>query len=92
MSSLLYLYSRDKTINCYVPVPGDEGGFMLWWVLFKVLAVLMIAFGGFLFIFFPGIPRHQEGGEGKGGTSFGIAGIVIGLVLIIAGGFILFSP
>jgi hypothetical protein len=66
---------------------------MLWWLLLKILGVAMIVFGGFLFLFFPGITRHQEAGpHAHPQTSFGLSAIVIGLVLMIAGGFILFSP
>ena len=66
---------------------------MLWWLILKILGVLMIAAGGFLVVFFPGIMRHQESGShGHPATSFGISGIVIGLVLMIVGGFVLFSP
>lgn len=68
---------------------------MLWWLVLKILGVAMIAFGGFLVLFFPGIPRHQEAGSTKKEgqqTNFGLSAIVIGLVMIIAGGFILFSP
>ena len=63
---------------------------MIWWLLSRLAAVIMIAIGVFLTIFFPNVPGHQEA-RGKQ-TSFGLAGIVIGLVLIIAGGFLLFSP
>jgi len=66
---------------------------MLWWLIFKILGVGMVAAGVFLVIFFPSIAAHQEAGSGSHPrTSFGLSGIVIGLVLIIAGGFILFSP
>ena len=65
---------------------------MIWWLLSRLAAVIMIAAGIFLTVFFPNVPQHQEA-QGKGSrTSFGLAGIVIGLVLIIAGGFLLFSP
>lgn len=64
---------------------------MLLWLLFKVIGVVMIAVGGFLVIFFPGVPRHQEGAGGQY-TNFAASGIVLGLILIIVGGFILFSP
>ena len=63
---------------------------MIWWLLSRIMAVIMIAAGIFLFIFFPNVPGHQEAQSKQ--TSFGLAGIVIGLVLIIAGGFLLFSP
>lgn len=65
---------------------------MIWWLLSRIIAVIMIAVGIFLFIFFPNVPGHQEAQGKEGRTSFGLAGIVIGLVLIIAGGFLLFSP
>jgi O-antigen/teichoic acid export membrane protein len=66
---------------------------MLWWLLFKILGVAMIAFGGFLVVFFPAVTRHQEAGSHRHPqTSFGLSAIVIGLVLIVAGGFVLFSP
>jgi multisubunit Na+/H+ antiporter MnhG subunit len=63
---------------------------MIWWLLSKILAVIMIAIGVFLTIFFPNVPAHQEAQSKQ--TSFGLAGIVIGLFLIIVGGFLLFSP
>jgi hypothetical protein len=65
---------------------------MLWWLVSKIIALVMIAAGGFLVFFFPGISGQQEAGAGSHPqTNFGVAGIVIGLVLIIAGGFLLFS-
>ncbi len=67
--------------------------YMLWWLVFKILGVIMIFIGGFLVIFFPGIIHHQETGSKRAPqTSFGLGGIVVGLILIIVGGFILFSP
>jgi hypothetical protein len=66
---------------------------MIWWLISKIIGALMVAAGVFLVIFFPGIPGHQEAGVGSSPkTNFGVAGIVIGLVLAIVGGFILFSP
>jgi hypothetical protein len=66
---------------------------MIWWLIFKIIGAAMVAAGVFLVIFFPGIIQHQEAGAFKApATSFGLAGIVIGLVLIIAGGFMIFSP
>ncbi|MEM5871308.1 MAG: hypothetical protein QW051_00375 [Candidatus Aenigmatarchaeota archaeon] len=67
---------------------------MLWWLLSKIIGVLMVLAGIFLIIFFPGIEEHQEsaGGESSNPTSFAISGIVIGLVLLIAGIFIIFAP
>jgi len=65
---------------------------MIWWLVAKIIGVAMVAVGVFLVVFFPGIPAHQEV-AGKGEQSrFGLAGIVIGLVLAIVGGFIIFSP
>ncbi|MFH1237538.1 MAG: hypothetical protein V1648_04005 [Candidatus Aenigmatarchaeota archaeon] len=65
---------------------------MLWWLVSKIIALVMIAAGGFLVFFFPGISGQQEAGASNyPQTNFGLAGIVIGLVLIIAGGFLLFS-
>ncbi|UCC91739.1 MAG: hypothetical protein JSV39_00490 [Candidatus Aenigmatarchaeota archaeon] len=66
---------------------------MIWWLIFKIMGLVMIAVGGFLVIFLPGIQIHQEAGSGKAQhTSIGLGGIVLGLILIIVGGFILFSP
>lgn len=66
---------------------------MLWWLILKVLGVVMIVAGGFIVLFFPGITRHQEAGpHAHPQTSFGLSAIVIGLVMIIVGGFVLFSP
>lgn len=65
---------------------------MLWWLLSRVVAVIMILVGVFLFIFFPGVPRHQEAGSKHKYTSFGLTGIVLGIILMIVGGFLLFSP
>jgi hypothetical protein len=65
---------------------------MLWWLVFKIIGVVMIVIGGFLVIFLPGIPGHQEAGGKPRETSIGLGGIVFGLILIIVGGFILFSP
>lgn len=68
---------------------------MFWWLVLKIIGVAMIAFGGFLVVFFPAIGRHQEAGSSKSGgqiTHFGLSAIVIGLVMIIVGGFVLFSP
>ena len=65
---------------------------MLWWLVFKIISILMIVFGVFLVIFFPGVPEHQEAGLKKPLSNFGVTGIVFGLILIIVGGFILFSP
>ena len=65
---------------------------MLWWLIFKIIGVIMIVIGGFLVVFFPGIPGHQEAGSKRAHhTSFGLGGVVLGLILIIVGGFILFS-
>ena len=66
---------------------------MLWWLVFKIIGVIFIAIGGFLVIFFPGIAGHQEAGPKRHSqTSFGLGGIIIGMILIIVGGFMLFSP
>jgi hypothetical protein len=65
---------------------------MLWWLLFKIIGVIMIVIGGFVVIFLPGIQVHQEAGRKGSYSSFGLGGIVVGLILIIVGGFILFSP
>jgi len=65
---------------------------MLWWLVFKIIGVIMIVAGGFLVVFFPGVPEHQEAGARGGETAMGIGGIVLGILLIIIGGFILFSP
>jgi hypothetical protein len=65
---------------------------MLWWLVSKIIAVVMIVIGGFMVVFLPGVPEHQEAGARGGESTLGIGGIVIGLILIIVGGFILFSP
>jgi hypothetical protein len=65
---------------------------MIWWLAAKIIGVAMVAVGVFLVVFFPGIPGHQEVGMRGGQSKFGLAGIVIGLVLAIVGGFIIFSP
>lgn len=66
---------------------------MLWWLVYRIIGILMIIIGGFLVVFFPGILHHQEAGSKRAPhTSFGLGGVVLGLILIIVGGFILFSP
>ncbi len=66
---------------------------MIWWLVSKIFGGLLIAAGVFLVIFFPGIIGHQEAGDRSAPkTSFGLAGIVIGLVSAIVGFFLLFSP
>ena len=65
---------------------------MLWWLIFKIIGVMMIVIGGFLVIFFPGIIHHQEAGKKGAYSSFGLGGIVLGLIMVIIGGFVLFSP
>ena len=65
---------------------------MLWWLVFKIIGIVLIAFGAFLVIFFPGIPEHQEAGLNVHYTDFSLGAVVFGLILIIVGGFILFSP
>ena len=65
---------------------------MLWWVISKIIGIVMIIAGGFMVVFGPGVIEHQEAGKPVAGyTSFGVSAIVIGLVLVIVGGFILFS-
>jgi len=64
---------------------------MIWWLAAKIIGVAMVAVGVFLVVFFPGIPGHQEA-AGREQSKFGLSGIVIGLVLAIVGGFIIFSP
>ena len=65
---------------------------MIWWLLSKIIAVIMIVAGGFMVVFGPGVIQHQEAGKPIAGhSSFGVAGIVVGLILIIVGGFVLFS-
>jgi hypothetical protein len=65
---------------------------MLWWLVSKIIAVVMIAVGGFLVVFFPSIPHHQEAGTRGSYSNLGVGGLVVGLIMIIVGGFILFSP
>ena len=62
---------------------------MLWWLAGKIIALFLIAFGVFLTVFLTGVGKHQEV---KGRTNFGVTGIVIGVISIIVGGFLLFSP
>jgi len=57
---------------------------MFIWLLVKVLAILMILFGGGLFLLSSGPKVHQP-------DEFGIASIVIGIILVLAGIYILFS-
>lgn len=62
---------------------------MLWWLGVKVLGVLLILIGGFLVVFFPAIPDHQS--IGQMGINVDIVGVIFGIVLLIAGIFLVFS-
>ena len=43
-----------------------------------LIGIMLVLFGFFLAIFFPNLPEHQ-------GENFALAGIVIGIVLLIVG-------
>ncbi len=62
---------------------------MLWWLAVKVLGVLLILVGGFLLIFFPAVPEHQN--VEQMGFSMDVVGVLVGIILLIIGGFLLFS-
>ena len=65
---------------------------MIWWLVFKIIGIVMMIIGGLMVVLGPGAPSHQEVSGSISGTNFGISAIVIGLILIVVGGFILFSP
>jgi hypothetical protein len=58
---------------------------LLLWIAAKVVGVLLVLFGIFLVVFFPGI-----GGKGHQPDEFGKTGILIGLVLLLIGIYLLF--
>jgi len=62
---------------------------MLWWLGVKVLAVLLIIVGGFLVLFLPGISDTQN--VDTMGFHMDVIGVLVGLVLLVIGGFLLFS-
>jgi len=63
---------------------------MLWWLAVKVFGVFLILIGGFLVIFFPALPDHQNI-KGQTGFSMDVVGVLVGIILLIIGGFLLFS-
>lgn len=65
---------------------------MLWWLLFKIIGLVMIVIGGMMVVIGPGTRSHQEIKGPVSGTKFGVTGIVLGLILVVVGGFILFAP
>jgi len=62
---------------------------MLWWLGVKVLAILLIIVGGFLVLFFPGISDTQN--VDTMGFHVDVIGVLAGLVMLVIGGFLLFS-
>lgn len=50
----------------------------------KLIAILLIIFGGFMVLFFPLAPEHQP-------ESFSISGVIIGFISLIIGAYLLFS-
>ncbi|MCK5022936.1 MAG: hypothetical protein KAS04_02070 [Candidatus Aenigmarchaeota archaeon] len=65
---------------------------MIWWLVFKIIGIVMMIIGGLMVVLGPGVPSHQEVRGSNSGTNFGLSAIVIGIILIVVGGFILFSP
>ena len=65
---------------------------MIWWLVFKIIGIVMMIIGGLMVVLGPGVPSHQEVRGSVSGTNFGLSAIVIGIILIVVGGFILFSP
>lgn len=63
---------------------------MIWWLIFKIVGLIMLVAGVFLVVFYPGISKHQESGGGL--TNFEMSGLVLGLILLVIGAFMLFSP
>jgi uncharacterized YccA/Bax inhibitor family protein len=57
---------------------------VLWWLVGKVVGVVLLLLGVFLVIFFPWITKHQP-------ESFGKSGILLGLIFLVIGLFLLFS-
>ncbi len=55
---------------------------MFGWIGFLV-GIFFILVGGFLVLFFPSTEEHQP-------DTFAVTGIVLGLILIIAGGVLMF--
>jgi len=49
-----------------------------------VVGILLFLIGIFLFFFFPGNESHQPG-------NFSIMGIIIGFILLVAGGILIFA-
>jgi hypothetical protein len=64
---------------------------MIWWILLKLIGLVMIVVGGMLVVMGSGAKAFQEV-RGTGATKLGITGVVMGLILLIVGGFILFAP
>ena len=57
---------------------------MLFWLLAKIAAIVLIVFGGFLFLLSSNPKEHQP-------DEFGLAMIVIGIALVLIGLYILLS-
>lgn len=57
---------------------------MAFGLLGAVVGVFFILVGIFLVVIFPGVPEHQE-------ASFSLVGVVLGFVLLILGGILLFA-
>ena len=49
-----------------------------------IIGILFFLIGGFLVVFFPSTEEHQ-------GDSFSITGVAIGIILLIAGFFLVFT-
>ena len=64
---------------------------MLWWLLWKVVGVFFILAGVFLVIFFPGTKDHQNAARGDAEVPFDIVGVIIGFILLVVGGFMVFG-
>jgi hypothetical protein len=66
---------------------GFQGGRMFG-VLGVLAGIVLAAVGLFLVIFFPNVTEHQQ--VGYEDNSFTIAGVVMGVVFVIAGGVLIF--
>ena len=58
---------------------------MLVWLLFKILGIILILFGGFFIILGPGTLEHHQIPE------FGVGTIIVGVVMLLIGIYLLLS-
>lgn len=58
---------------------------MIFWLLFKILGIILIALGGFFVFLGPGVVPHHQLPEMSVGT------IVIGVVMLLVGIYLLLS-